>query len=175
MGGFRHWFFFFFPFKSSSTGPRTFICLVNIYWMCVCVCVCVCVFSVPESCPTLCDPMDYSPPGSSVHGILQARILEWVVGSHSLLQGIFPIQGSNPGLLHWRVGSLSSEPPAKRYSRPRTNERTACAESKDKSTWCSPAGLEHSVGEEQHRWAEDLAGLRSCSVFKPTPWHAEEQ
>ena len=130
---------------------------------------------VTESCPTLCDPMDYSPPGSSVHGILQARILEWVVGSHSLLQGIFPIQGSNPGLLHWRVGSLSSEPPAKRYSRPRTNERTACAESKDKSTWCSPAGLEHSVGEEQHRWAEDLAGLRSCSVFKPTPWHAEEQ
>ena len=29
-------------------------------------------------CPTLCDPMDYSPPGSSVHGILQVRILEWV-------------------------------------------------------------------------------------------------
>ena len=31
-----------------------------------------------QSCPTLCDPMDYSLPGSSVHGILQARILEWV-------------------------------------------------------------------------------------------------
>ena len=31
-----------------------------------------------QSCPTLCDPMDCSPPGSSVHGILQARILEWV-------------------------------------------------------------------------------------------------
>ena len=31
------------------------------------------------SCPTLCDPVDYSPPGSSVHEILQARILEWVV------------------------------------------------------------------------------------------------
>ena len=30
------------------------------------------------SCPTLCNPMDYSPPGSSVHAILQARILEWV-------------------------------------------------------------------------------------------------
>ena len=30
-------------------------------------------------CPILCDPMDCSPPGSSVHGILQARILEWVV------------------------------------------------------------------------------------------------
>ena len=32
-----------------------------------------------QSCPTLCNPMDYSPPGSSVHVILQARILEWVV------------------------------------------------------------------------------------------------
>ena len=33
---------------------------------------------VAQSCLTLCDPMNYSPPGSSVHGILQARILEWV-------------------------------------------------------------------------------------------------
>ena len=31
-----------------------------------------------QSCLTLCDPMDYSPPGSSVHGVLQARLLEWV-------------------------------------------------------------------------------------------------
>ena len=31
-----------------------------------------------QSCPTFCDPMDCSPPGSSVHGILKARILEWV-------------------------------------------------------------------------------------------------
>ena len=30
-----------------------------------------------QSCPTLCDPIDGSPPGSSVHGILQARVLEW--------------------------------------------------------------------------------------------------
>ena len=44
--------------------------------MCVCVCVCVCV---TQSCLTLYDPMDCSLPGSSVHGILQARILEWVV------------------------------------------------------------------------------------------------
>ena len=33
---------------------------------------------VTQSCLILCDPMDYSPPGSSVHGTLQARILEWV-------------------------------------------------------------------------------------------------
>ena len=34
--------------------------------------------SVAQACPTLCDPMDYSLPGFSAHGILQARILEWV-------------------------------------------------------------------------------------------------
>ena len=44
-------------------------------------------------------PLDCSLPGSSVHGILQARIL---VCCHALLQGIFPIQGSNSGLLHCR-------------------------------------------------------------------------
>ena len=38
----------------------------------------MCGAQSPQSCPTLCDPMDCSPPGSSVHGILQARILEWV-------------------------------------------------------------------------------------------------
>ena len=43
--------------------------------VCVWVCVCVCA----QSCLTLWDPMDYSPSGFSVHGISQARILEWVV------------------------------------------------------------------------------------------------
>jgi len=38
---------------------------------------------VAQSCPTLCNPMDYSPPGSLVHGILQARVLEWVAISFS--------------------------------------------------------------------------------------------
>ena len=50
-----------------------------------------------QLCVTHCDPMDCSPPGSSVHGILQARILVWVC--HALLQGIFPTQGRNPHLL----------------------------------------------------------------------------
>ena len=48
----------------------------------------------------LCDPMDGSLPGSTVHGVFQARILEW--GCHFLLQGIFPAEGSNLGLLHCR-------------------------------------------------------------------------
>ena len=38
---------------------------------------------ISHSCPTLCDPMDYNPPGSSVYGILQARTQEWVAISFS--------------------------------------------------------------------------------------------
>ena len=45
---------------------------------------CAVLCLVTHSCPTLCNPMDYSPPGSSVHGILQARILEWVAMPSSM-------------------------------------------------------------------------------------------
>ena len=47
-------------------------------------CVCVCVSVGTMSCPTLCDPMNCSLPGFSVHGIFQARILEWVAISYSM-------------------------------------------------------------------------------------------
>ena len=43
---------------------------------------------VPESCPTLSDPMDCGPPGSSVHGIFQARVLEWRAIAFSILMSI---------------------------------------------------------------------------------------
>ena len=49
----------------------------------MCVCVCVCVHAHAQLCSTLCDPMDCSPLGSSVHGIFQARVLEWVALSFS--------------------------------------------------------------------------------------------
>ena len=55
---------------------------------------------VTQSCPTLCDAMDCSPPGSSVHGIPQARILEWVAIS-------FSRGSSNPGIEP--VSSVSPE------------------------------------------------------------------
>ena len=83
--------------------PLTYLHLRVCVHACVCVCVCVCVLStsllsgtikhsrlilyisrpvlcvlVAKSCLTLCNPMDCSPPGSSVHGIFWTRILEWV-------------------------------------------------------------------------------------------------
>ena len=78
-------------FQSKDWTPVSFIaCRFFTIWdtreasvcVCVCVCVCACVHvKLLQSCPTLCnpmDPMDCSPPGSSVHGNLQTRILEWI-------------------------------------------------------------------------------------------------
>ena len=56
---------------------------------------------VTQSCLTLCDLIDHSLPGSSVHGILQSGVLERAAG-HSLLQGIFLTQELNLSLLHDR-------------------------------------------------------------------------
>ena len=71
--------------------------------MCICMCVSVsvCVCACAQLCPILCDPMDCSLPGTSVHGTSQARILEWAAVSYS--------KGSNLSLLHllhWQADYL---------------------------------------------------------------------
>ena len=62
---------------------------------------------VTESCPTLCGPMDYSPPGSSVHGIFKARILAWVAIPFPRGLPNPEIEPRSPAL---QVDSLPSEP-----------------------------------------------------------------
>ena len=57
-------------------------------------------YLVTQLCLTLCDPMDCSPSGSSVHGDSPGK--NTGVGCHALLQGIFLTQGLNPGLPHCR-------------------------------------------------------------------------
>ena len=86
---------------------RGYMCLC--VYVCVCVCVCVCVLVV-QSYLTLCDPMDVAclAPLS-----MEFSRQEYGVGSHCLLQGIFPTHGSNPGFLHLQADSLPSEPPGK--------------------------------------------------------------
>ena len=66
-----------------------------------------------QLCPSLCDPVDCSLPGPSVHGTLQAWAREG--GCHALLQGNFWTQGSNPLLLHWQADSLPLAPPGKPF------------------------------------------------------------
>ena len=78
---------------------------------CVFVMVCVCVWSVAQSCLTLCNPMGCSPPGSSCLWNLLGK--NTGVGYHFLLQGFFLTQGLNLCFLHWQADSLPLALPAK--------------------------------------------------------------
>ena len=80
---------------------------------------------VARLCLTLCDPMDCSPPGSSVHGDSPGKYTG--VGCHPLLLGIFPTEESNPGLPHcrWMLYQLSchglhTHKPSSPKTKPRT-------------------------------------------------------
>ena len=98
-------------------------------------CACMLTKSL-QSCPTLCDPVDCSPPGSSVHGILKARILEWVAmpsswgSSWPWDQTCVPCVSC---LLRWQVGSLQLAPPGKPPSLLTTSENEEWAESANSS------------------------------------------
>ena len=74
---------------------------------------CVCAPYL-QSCLTLCDPMNCSPPSSSVHGILQARILEWVAMPFSM--GLSWLRDGTwvSSISSWQLDSLPTEPLGKR-------------------------------------------------------------
>ena len=76
--------------NSKGLGVQILLFLLKVTYSVLCL--------VAHSCLTLCGPMDSSPPGLSVHGDSPGKKtgLDW----HALLQGIFPTQGSNPGLPH---------------------------------------------------------------------------
>ena len=103
---------------------------------------------VALSCPTLCDLMDCSPPGSSVHGDSPGK--NTGVGCHALLQGLFPTQGSNPGLPHcrWILYRLSHQGSPRRLewgaypfsritSRPRNQSGFSCIAGRFFTSWAT--------------------------------------
>ena len=58
---------------------------------------------VAQSCPTLHNPMDFGPPGSSIHGILQARVLEWGAIAFSEKQVLGSVYSQREDVIHWRL------------------------------------------------------------------------
>ena len=78
--------------ESLHCSPETITTLFIIFVLVLCL--------VAQPSPTLCDPMDCSLPGTSVHGDSPGK--NTGVGYHALLQGIFPTKESNPGLLNCR-------------------------------------------------------------------------
>ena len=98
------------------------------------------LFLVTQSRPTLCEPMDYSPPGSSVLGDSPGK--NTGVGCHALLQGIIPTQASNPGLPHCRqilCGCLSHQanPPVSGGIWPRSWAGTSRIAGRFSASWAS--------------------------------------
>ena len=77
------------PCLKIATLPHWLTVHINFVSITTYITVCTCA----QLCPALCNPVDCSPPGCSVHGIFQARVLEWVAISYS--RGIFPTQGLN--------------------------------------------------------------------------------
>ena len=84
--------------ESLCCSPKTITVLIGYVYV-----------LVAQSCLTFCDPMNCNPPGSSVHGVLQARILEWVAIPFS--RGSSHHRGPNHPAL--QADSLPSEPPGK--------------------------------------------------------------
>ena len=140
-------------------------------------CVCVCVL-----CPTLCNAMDCNPPVFSVHGILQARTLEWAA---SLLQGIFPTQGLDLHLLHWQADSLPPSHleslcislPGPRFFIICFNGKTGARSfgwedplEKEKAYPLQYSGLENSMDCMVHEVAKSQTRLRGFHFLKLGQW-----
>ena len=112
----------------------------------------------------LCDPMDCSPPGSSILGDSPDK--NTGVGCHALLQGIFPTQGSNPHLLrllHWQTGSLPLSPPGKPKIRRRVGQRGIWLYLDLWGLWLQVKGRLNN-----HRWT---LYPNSSGVSQETEWH----
>ena len=119
--------------------------------------------------------MDCSPPGSSVHGMLQARILGWVAISFS--RGFFLIQGSKLHLLHWQEGSLPLASPGKPglEEGPSFLKSTTLVFLVSSSSGCHAAGVDGSGCSEPTAHKEQLprvVWLSQSESAQLSPLHA---
>ena len=111
--------------------------------------------------------MNCSWPGSSIHGISQARILQ--LSCHFLLQGIFPSQGSDPHLLHWQADSLQLsqlESPSVQFSSVAQSCSTLCDPMN-----CSTPGLpvHHRLLESTQVGRSNSGASQMALVVKTSP------
>ena len=114
------------------------------------------------SCIWLCDTMECSPPGSSVHGFLLARKLVWV---HALHQGIFPAQGLNLCLLcflYWQVGSLPLAPPGQ----PLYQDTTTQNHQKKKSSFAVSHLLYPIRASQVAQWVKNLPSMQETQEIR---------
>ena len=153
------------PTQGSNSRLSCLLQLVGGCFMCMCL--------VAQSCPTLCNPVDSSPPGSSVHRILCARILERVTRPSSR---DLPNPGIEPGIPHcsWILYHLSHQ------GSPRILERIACPFHRGTSlprNWTSVSCI---AGRFFTSWAtREVCGCSISEVSRvqlmATPWTVAHQ
>ena len=115
------------------------------------------IVKVAESYLTLCDPSDCSLPGSSVHGILQARILEWV--AYPFSRG-FLSQGSNQGLLNYRQIQTCMCAHARTHTHTHTKQSIEVWNQIIENTECEMAGFNLQRGFQVEVWPDLLTFLQ---------------
>ena len=137
---------------------------------------------VTQSCPTFCNPMDCSPPGSSVHGDSPGK--HTGVDCHALLQRIFPTQGSNPGFLNcrWIFYCLSHQgsprilewvacPFSKGFSWPRNWTRVSCIAGGFFTSWATRTLqtllVSAIIWKSQGTRKEIVTNVRALGIFSP--------
>ena len=128
---------------------------MSISWTSVCVCMCV---LVTQPCSTLCDPVDYSSPGSSVHGILWERILEWVAMPSSRGSS-WP---SDTTLICIHSDSLPSESPGK-PSWTSTQWQTQCQNPKRNNKVSLSSSIQSTMCMKVTQSCLTLCNLIDCS------------
>ena len=119
---------------------------------------------VTQLCLTLCDPMDYSPPGSSVHEILQARILKWIAIPFSRVSS-WPRDWTGSTTL--QVDYLSSKPPGMEKATAPHSSTLAW-----KIPWMEEPGRLQSILRVRHDWATSLllfTFMHWRRKWQPTP------
>ena len=110
------------------------------------------VSEVAQSCPTLCDPMDCSPPGSSVRGIFQARVLEWLP---FLSPGDLPDPGIEPRSPALQADAFPPEPPGQQ------GQSTARGlNQKGKELHCTECSEQQELCIQWDKWSRLVAEIR---------------
>ena len=116
---------------------------------------CLHACSVTQFCLTLCDPMDCSPPRSSVHGILQARIREWVLSPGDLPSpGIEPVSSALAGRF------FTTEPPRK------PSNYLTCLLSFEKTLMLGKIEGRSRRGQQKMRWLDGITDSMNMSLGK---------
>ena len=140
-------------------------------WQGVCVCVCVRACAHTQLCPTPCNLMEWSPPGASVHGNFQARILEWVAISSS--------KGSSWPRDQTHITCISSITPKQLLNDNKNNQSTdelvllVLSEKKGKrmGKWLLSPSLRPRVGQgpSPPRTTRFMSGCPNGLLMAPTP------